>query len=259
MDRSRAISAEFFPRQRPMGKSSEQSLWVINAGILGYEDAWYLQHGLKNARLEEKVGDTLILVQHPPTITLGRRGKEDNILVERDALKREGIELFVTDRGGDVTFHGPGQLVGYPIISLSGQGLSVSQYMRRLEDVIMRTLKDVGIIAKKIPHTIGVWVGEKKIASLGVRVSQGVTTHGFALNITNDLRPFQFINPCGMKGLQVTSLREILGEDVSCAYIENILVTHFSQVFQIRIGETVNLYPVRNYPLALLDIKYLTG
>jgi lipoate-protein ligase B len=224
-----------------MEKSSEQSLWVINAGMLGYEDAWYLQNGLKKARLEERVGDTLILLQHPPTITLGRRGKEDNILVERDVLKREGIELFLTDRGGDITFHGPGQLVGYPIISLKEQGLSVGHYMRRLEDVIMRTLKDVGIIGKKLPHTIGVWVGEKKVASLGVRVSGGVTTHGFALNITNDLRPFHFINPCGMKGLQVTSLREILGEDVHCAYIEDILLTHFSQIFQMRIGETMNL------------------
>lgn len=211
--------------------------------MLGYEDAWYLQNGLKNARLEERVGDTLILVQHPPTITLGRRGKEDNILVERDVLKREGIELFVTDRGGDITFHGPGQLVGYPIISLKEQRLSVGHYMKHLEDVIMRTLKDVGIIAKKLPHTIGVWVGEKKVASLGVRISGGIATHGFALNINNDLRPFQFINPCGMKGLQVTSLREILGEDVHCAYIENILVTHFSQIFQMRIGETINLCP----------------
>lgn len=200
-----------------------------------------MQNGLKNARLEEKVGDTLILVQHPPTITLGRRGKEDNILVGRDVLKREGIEFFVTNRGGDITFHGPGQLVGYPIISLSEQGLSVSHYMRRLEDVIMRTLKEVGIVAKKLPHTIGVWIGEKKVASLGIRVSRGVTTHGFALNITNDLRPFDFINACGMKGLKVTSLREVLGEDVSCACIENILVTHFSQVFQIGIGERINL------------------
>jgi lipoate-protein ligase B len=224
-----------------MEKRSEQSLWVINAGILGYEDAWYLQNGLKKARLEERVGDTLILVQHPPTITLGRRGKEDNILVERAVLKREGIELFVTDRGGDVTFHGPGQLVGYPIICLKEQGLSVGHYMMRLEEVILRTLKDVGIIAKKLPHTIGVWVGEKKVASLGVRVSRGVTTHGFALNIINDLRPFQFINPCGMKGLQVTSVREVLGEDINCAYIENILVTQFSQIFQIGIGERINL------------------
>ena len=224
-----------------MEKRSEQSLWVINAGILGYEDAWYLQNGLKKARLEERVGDTLILVQHPPTITLGRRGKEDNILVGHDVLKREGIELFVIDRGGDITFHGPGQLIGYPIISLKKLGLSVGQYIRRLEDVIMVTLRDVGIIAKKIPHTIGVWVGEKKVASLGIRISGGVATHGFALNITNDLRPFHFINPCGIKGLQVTSLREILGEDVNCGYIENILVTHFSQFFQMRIGETINL------------------
>jgi len=224
-----------------MEKSSGQSLWVINAGMLGYEDAWYLQNGLKKARLEEKVGDTLILVQHPPTITLGRRGNEDNILVGRDVLKREGIDFFVTNRGGDITCHGPGQLVGYPIISLSKQGLSVSHYMRRLEDVIMRSLKDMGIIAKKLPHTIGVWIGEKKVASLGIRVTRGVTTHGFALNINNDLRPFDFINPCGMKGLKVTSLREVLGEDVNCAYIENILVTHFSQVFQKGIVERINL------------------
>ena len=216
-------------------------MWVINAGTLSYENAWNLQNGLKKARLEERVGDTLILLQHPPTITLGRRGNEDNILVEADALKRQGIEIFVTDRGGDVTFHGPGQLVGYPIISLKEHGLSVSHYMKRLEDVIMRTLQDLGVIAKKIPHIIGIWVGEKKIASLGIRVTRGVTSHGFALNINNDLRPFEFINPCGMKGLKVTSLREVLGEDVHCTYIANVLVTHFSRVLQIGIGERTDL------------------
>ena len=216
-------------------------MWVINAGTLSYENAWYLQSGLKKARREERVGDTLILVQHPPTITLGRRGNEGNILLEADALKRQGIEIFVTDRGGDATFHGPGQLVGYPIISLREHGLSVGHYMKRLEDVIMRTLQELGIIAKKNPPTIGVWVGEKKIASLGIRVSRGVTSHGFALNINNDLRPFDYINPCGMKGLKVTSLREVLGKDVHCASIENVMVTHFSRVFQIGIGERTDL------------------
>jgi len=220
-----------------MGKS----LWVINAGMLGYEDSWYLQNALKKARQEERVGDTLIMVQHPPTITLGRRGKEDNILIEGEVLKREGIELFATDRGGDVTFHGPGQLVGYPIISLSVHGLSVSQYMGLLEDVIISTLNDLGVIAKKIPHVIGVWVGEKKIASFGIRVSRGVTSHGFALNINNDLRPFEFINPCGMKDIKVTSLQEILARNVDYVYIENILITHFSRIFRIRIGERINL------------------
>ena len=224
-----------------MEKSPNQFLWVIKTGVLGYEDAWHLQNGLKEARLEGRVGDTLLVLQHPPTITRGVRGKEDNILVQREELQKKGIEVFDTDRGGDITYHGPGQLVGYPIISLKELGLSVGHYMRRLEDVVMLTLKDVGVIAKRLPHTIGVWVGEKKIASLGIRVSQGITTHGFALNINNDLRPFRFINPCGMKGLQVTSLREFLGEDVDCAYIENIIVTRFRQVFQMRIGETINL------------------
>jgi len=224
-----------------MEKGSEQSLWVIKAGLLGYEDAWYLQNGIKNARLEKRIGDTIILVEHPPTITLGRRGREENILLGRDALKKEGIEVFVTNRGGDVTFHGWGQVVGYPIICLREHGLSVTQYMRRLEDVIIGTLKEVGIIAQKIPDTIGVWVGEKKIAALGIRINKGITSHGFALNVNNDLRPFQFINPCGMQGLKVTSVQAVLGKYVHCDYIENMLVTHFSRIFQIGIGERINL------------------
>lgn len=209
--------------------------------MLGFEDAWHLQNGLKKARQEERAGDTLILVQHPPTITFGRGAHEENLLVGSDVLKKEGIELFVTDRGGDVTFHGPGQSVGYPVMSLKKLGLSVSQYMRQLEDVIVRTLADVGIIAETRHRTIGVWVGEKKIASLGIRVSRGVTSHGFALNVTNDLEPFQFINPCGMKGLKVTSVREESGEDVHCADIENILVAHFSRIFQVKITDRITL------------------
>lgn len=220
-----------------MGKVSPQKLWVIKPGILGYENAWFFQIGLKKARLEGRIDDTLLLLQHPPTITLGRRGKEENLLVKQEELQKKGIKLFYTDRGGDITYHGPGQLVGYPIMNLRDHGLSVGQYVKLLEEVVLLTLKYLRIIAKRLTCTIGVWVGEKKIASLGVRVSRGITTHGFALNVNNDLTPFQFINPCGMENLKVTSLREILGGEVDQDFIENIVAENFSQVFRMRIRE----------------------
>lgn len=179
----------------------------------------------------------MLLLQHSPTITLGSRGDEQNLLVEEDTLHREGIELYKTDRGGDVTYHGPGQLVGYPVVHLRTYGISVGEYVRSLEKVLILTLQEFGIRATKIPHGIGLWVNGEKIAFLGVRVRGGITTHGFSLNVNNDLAPFQFIHPCGIHDMKVTSLAKILRETVDDTVIEASVVSNFIKVFGMEIAE----------------------
>jgi len=220
-----------------MEKFFEPSLWVLKLGLIEYEQAYHLQSGLRKARKEERLDDTLLILQHPPTITLGRKGGKENLLVKEEELKRKGIRLYFTDRGGDITYHGPGQLVGYPVLCLRHRVLSVGNYMRLLEEVIILALKDLGIESNRMLPLIGLWVGRKKIASLGVRVRKGVTTHGFALNVNNDLTPFQFIYPCGIRGLQVTSLKEILGGEVDHGFVEERVVINFGRVFRMRIRE----------------------
>lgn len=241
MGRIRSSGAQLLPRKKTVENVFEQTLRIIKTGILNYGDAWHLQKELRKARMEGKIGDTLLLLQHPPTITLGKGGKEENLRVEEKELIKLGIQLYFTDRGGDITYHGPGQMVGYPILCLRDHGLSAGNYVRSLEEVISITLKELGIIAKKMPHLIGLWVGGKKIASLGVRISRGITTHGFALNVNNDLTPFQFIYPCGMRGMEVTSLKEVLEEEVDYAFIEKRIAINFSRMFQMKIKETSDL------------------
>jgi lipoate-protein ligase B len=212
-------------------------LWILKMGLLYYEEAWHLQRQLRIARMEGRLDDTLLLLQHPPTITMGRGGKEENILVSREHLKKKEIMFYYTDRGGDITYHGPGQLIGYPILNLRNLGLSAGRYIKLMEEVIIITLKELGIKAQRILNIIGLWVGKKKIASLGVRIKKGITTHGFALNINNDLTPFQFIHPCGIKNLKLTSLKEILGKEVDYDFIEERVAINFAQVFNMEIRD----------------------
>ena len=171
------------------------------------------------ARKQNLIGDTLILLEHPPVLTLGRNSKRENILASDELLARKGVELHEINRGGDVTYHGPGQLVGYPIVDLrgdlpgkTGPHLAPVDFVRLLEEVLIRTCGDFNVLTQRIPKRTGVWtvpngsVSEKKIAALGIHVSQGVTSHGFAINVTTDLRDFQWIVPCGISDREVTSL-----------------------------------------------------
>ena len=214
---------------------------MIRIGVLDFEEAWRLQQELWRSRREKKTDDILLLLQHPPTVTLGRRGNEKNLLIDKAELQRKGIGFFLTDRGGDITYHGPGQLIGYPVVSLKDNGLSGGVFMKLLEEVIILTLKELEIEATRMLRRIGLWVNGKKIASLGTRIRSGITTHGFALNINNDLRPFQHINPCGIKGLKVTSLMEILGKKADYGFIEERISINFSRVFRMIITEVSNL------------------
>jgi lipoyl(octanoyl) transferase len=192
---------------------------VLHLGRVPYAEALQIQQQVVAARKQNTIADTLLLLEHPPVLTLGRNSSRSNILASDDLLRQRGVELHEINRGGDVTYHGPGQLVGYPIVDLRGDlpgkkgpHLGPVDFVRLLEEVLIRTCGNFGVLAQRISKRTGVWtiaggsIQEKKVAAIGVHVSQGVTSHGFALNVTTDLRDFQWIVPCGISDREVTSL-----------------------------------------------------
>ncbi len=191
-----------------------------------YQRAWDLQRSLAQARAADRIGDTLLLLEHPPVYTLGRRSKPSDLLLPQEALEAKGAQVVDVDRGGEITFHGPGQLVGYPIISLRAWGGPL-QYVRALEEALIRTLDAYGISAGRIAGLTGVWAGGAKIAAIGVKVSRGVTTHGFALNVATDLSWFQHIVPCGIRDRDVTSMERLLGRPVPVEEVASVAAEQF--------------------------------
>lgn len=182
---------------------------------MGYREALGLQEELVARRRRGEVGDTLLLLEHPPLLTLGRAGNPQNVLLGRAELARRGIELHETGRGGDVTYHGPGQLVGYPLLALPTGRRDAHRYLRDLEEALIRTAASFGIDAGRLPGLTGVWVGGDKLAAIGVRLHTGwITSHGFALNVTTDLTAFETIVPCGIADRGVTSLERLLGRRI---------------------------------------------
>ncbi len=204
---------------------------VSYLGVVPYELALKLQKGLMQARAEGRIRDILLLLQHPPVFTIGRfRGGED-ITVSPEILARDGIAVFHTDRGGGITYHGPGQLIGYPIVNLKENGLDVRQYIGKLEAAIIKLLVALGIQGHRVAEYPGVWVGERKVCSIGIHVSHYITTHGFALNVSNDLRYFRYVMPCGLPGEVMTSVSELLGRSVGMKTIIGKLIPSFSETF----------------------------
>jgi lipoyl(octanoyl) transferase len=203
---------------------------VRQLGRIGYGQAFELQQGLVEQRQEGTIPDQLLLLEHPHVITMGRNGHMENLLASREVLERAGISFYPTDRGGDVTYHGPGQLVGYPIVDLRDWRRDVGAYVRAVEQAIIDTLAEFGIAAGRIPKLTGVWVGERKIAAIGVHISRWVTSHGFALNVNTDLRYFQYIVPCGLTK-PVTSMAQ-LGARASLEEVSGKLAAHFGRVFE---------------------------
>ena len=198
---------------------------LLRPGRLEYGEAWRLQQGLVLARQQGRIGDVLILLEHPPTYTIGRRGTWSDVLLDRTQLDEAGIAVFETDRGGEVTYHGPGQLVGYPILDLRSRGRDVHGYVHGLEAMIIRTLAGFGIVAETLPKIVGVWAGGEKIAAFGVRVSRGVTSHGFALNVTTNLDHFGGIVPCGFTDRGVTSMAKVLGKAIDVGAVADAVLT----------------------------------
>jgi lipoate-protein ligase B len=175
--------------------------------------------------------DVLLLLEHPPTITLGRNGKWENLLVSEEMLRNRGIQCFAVDRGGDITFHGPGQLVGYPVLQLGRGEQDVHRYMRNLEETLIRVLASYGIEAERNEKYTGVWTGQGKIAAMGVHISRWITRHGFALNVNTDLSFYDLIVPCGIVGKQVASMHSILSRCVDLGEIAGRVVEEFGAVF----------------------------
>lgn len=211
---------------------------VVRLGTVPYLQAWQLQQRLVPAVRERLLPHLLFLLQHPPVYTIGRNGRLSNVLLSEEEIRRLGAELFHVDRGGDVTFHGPGQLVGYPLFNLHAWGYGAVDYVRLLEEALIETLAVVGIPAGRVPGRVGVWVGPAKIAAIGVRVARGTTSHGFALNVTTDLSYFDHIIPCGLSGATVTSIAKELGHPVPIAEIEALTVEAFRHVFSLDLQET---------------------
>ena len=209
---------------------NEKTLDVVCLGRRKYDEVWEKQKELVDQRRFEAVPDTLILVEHDPVYTLGKNSNEDHLLQSRD----KHVPVYQIERGGDVTFHGPGQLVGYPILDLHHHRLSVSWYMRTLEEILIQTLGQFGIESQRREGLTGVWVREEKIAALGVRLSRWISMHGFALNVNTDLKFFDGIIPCGIFEYDVTSMSQILGKEVSLVEVEETLITVFRLLFSFQ-------------------------
>lgn len=208
---------------------------VSCSGLVPYREALAAQYDLVRRRQADEIPDTLLLLEHPPTVTLGRRADPSDLLTDRDDLARRGITVETVDRGGEITFHAPGQLVGYPILDLRAHGQDLHRYLRDLEEVLIQTLRVYGVTGERMPGLTGVWVQERKIAALGIKVSRWVSMHGFALNIDPDLSVFrQDIVPCGLRDYDVTSLAELLGAACPArAEIEPFLIAAFERVFGV--------------------------
>ena len=213
---------------------------VLDVGTMPYREAWTLQEKI-HAQVLDGGEEHLILLEHPPVITFGRRGEIDgqkNLLASSDYLAKLGVELVQSDRGGDVTFHGPGQIVAYPIVRLNDHALSVGGYVRKLEQIVIATLKQLNVEAFKDEAGIGVWVREStgelgKICAIGVRIRGGASLHGIALNVQTDLKYFDLIVPCGLAGKHATSLRKILGDRApSIEQVKQILSREFRRAFE---------------------------
>jgi len=184
-----------------------RELWVVRLGRMGYEEALELQRSIARDRISGEIPqDVLLLVEHPPVVTLGRSSKQKNMISSAESLASRGVELFEVERGGDVTFHGPGQLVGYPVIDLKRHRLDLHWYLRQVEEALIRTLADYGIPGERSTGYTGVWTRGRKIASIGVHARDWVTWHGFAFNVTTDLSYFDLIIPCGIDGVTMTSV-----------------------------------------------------
>jgi lipoyl(octanoyl) transferase len=212
-------------------------LEVRRLGVVAYADALELQAGLVAERKADRISDQLLLLEHPPVITVGARARQNrtNVLAAPEALERAGIGLFDAGRGGDVTYHGPGQLVGYPILDLRPDRCDVHRYVRDLEAVMIATAAHFGVEAGRVTGLTGAWVGRDKLAAIGVRVSRWVTSHGFAFNVATDLSHFDLIVPCGIRDRGVTSIARLVGRPVSVAEVADALTPVFGAVFERRI------------------------
>jgi lipoyl(octanoyl) transferase len=215
---------------------------MTDLGLVGYAEAWALQKRVVAARKASAIEDVLLLCEHPHVITQGRNGKRENLLASEHVLQQKGVEFHTTDRGGDITYHGPGQIVGYPILNLGEIRRDVVWYVRMLEEAMIRATAEFGITAERVAGKTGIWVGyggaEEKLAAIGVHISRWVTSHGFAYNVSTDLRYFDLIVPCGIADRKATSLEKLLGRSVKREEIAPRIASHFGEVFGLELKDT---------------------
>ena len=221
------------PRTIRGGTVTKHLAYLYQLPPTPYEEAWQLQQTIHSERVDDKTNDTLLLLEHLPTYTVGRRVKDALRLINEDARIKHSIPIYQTERGGLITYHGPGQLVGYPILKLKTYCRGPKTYMHLLEEVLIRLLHDFGLQAHRRDHCIGVWIADRKSAALGVHVSRGVTMHGFALNVMNDLQAYDWIIPCGIEGCKVTTMAKELGRDVRLPSVSDRLCAIFAETFGV--------------------------
>jgi lipoyl(octanoyl) transferase len=213
----------------------------VDLGLIAYAEAYALQKRVVAARKAGAIEDVLVLCEHPPVITLGRSGKRENLLASEHVLRQKGVEFHDTDRGGDITYHGPGQIVGYPILNLGAIRRDVVWYVRTLEEAMIRTTAEFGISAERVTGKTGIWVragnAEEKLAAIGVHISRWVTSHGFAYNVSTDLRNFELIVPCGMADRKATSLEKLLGRNVEPKEVAPRIAKHLGELLGLEMKE----------------------
>src|SRR6266478_2386960 len=210
---------------------------IIDLGLIGYAEAYALQKRIVAGRKADAIENVLLLCEHSHVITQGRNGKREHLRASENVLRQKGVEFYETSRGGDITYHGPGQIVGYPILNLSAIRRYVVWYVRMLEEAMIRATAEFGIASARVVGKTGIWVragnSEEKLAAIGVHISRWVTSHGFAYNVSTDLRYFELIVPCGIAGRKATSLEKLLQRNVSLAEIKPILAKHVGEVFAL--------------------------
>src|SRR5881296_3616898 len=214
---------------------------MVDLGLMGYAEAWALQKRIVAARKAEAIEDVLLLCEHPHVITQGRNGKRRNLLVSERVLRQKGIEYYETTRGGDITYHGPGQIVGYPILNLGAIRRDVVWYVRTLEEAMIQATAEFGIKAERVAGKTGIWVRvgntEEKLAAIGVHISRWVTSHGFAYNVSTDLRNFDLIVPCGIADRKATSLEKLLGRNVEEKEVAPQIAKHLGELLGLEMKE----------------------
>jgi lipoyl(octanoyl) transferase len=213
-------------------KMAKKILTYCDLGFIDYKEAWDLQQEIHSKRVLGEVDDFLFLLEHPNTYTLGKTAHKENLVGSEDYLTQNKISVYDIDRGGDITYHGPGQIVGYPIIDLNNWFKDTHKYLRALEEVIIKTCSDYGLECGRNEKHTGVWIGDRKIAAIGIKVSRWVTMHGFAFNVNTDLNLFNGIIPCGIQDKTVTSLKQELKREINIQEVKEKLLKNFTQVFE---------------------------
>ncbi|MBI5143828.1 MAG: lipoyl(octanoyl) transferase LipB [Candidatus Omnitrophica bacterium] len=205
---------------------------ILDLGLVDYEESYALQKELVGKVRSGQIEDSAIIAEHRAVFTIGRTGKKENLLAGEEALRDADIKFLNVDRGGDITFHGPGQIVLYPVIDLKNRGRDLHRYLRDLEGLAMSFLKDYSVSGDRVEGRTGVWVGDKKIAFIGIAATDWITYHGLSVNINVDLKYFSMIRPCGLEGVEIVSLNEILNRDIDMAEAKERLIQRFSNIFQ---------------------------